>query len=444
MQRPTPQAVPAIAPSAPSGEAVGLLEYLALPPAWIGALIAVPIGLKLGSPVAAIVLAALGLALGITSFVLAQRRGRAWQWWGVASLTAVLAAGSALYAGAGLPRKEVAKADDTTIEPYADTWELPDAKKQPLTTSILTAYPNHIVVFTTEVTNVQEVADILEQLFPGRVIPAPRDDTKKRDELLKKQLEESIKSLQADPKEVKALLEAIAKSNVRFKGYRHDVADPLVTLEGVIRRGGVFTLSPGEDPSQEKHGSLMHARGISDLTSHAGRTDDRALELLKRLRDAVRDYASLYDALAVSTNRRAYLIRVKPNREDHEEAARLLLERLGNPVFVPRPPPRLFDAVDPSEGGAKGESSYELRVPTPYYWRQVGQADRVGLKQPWPSPRMKWEAKAKNASVTWEQISIRRKPIASFDVAVQNVPGQVVIFRNQNLFFGPRAEEIEK
>jgi hypothetical protein len=437
---------------APSGE-VNPALYLPLAAAWVGTLIALPIGLKMGSPLFATLLAAFGLALGVASLGLALWRGRTWQWWGAASLTAVLAAGSAVFAARSVPVKEDRAAAAAPTEQVVDTYVpdttyvMPDATKHPLTTSVLSAHPSHIVVLVGEVgTDREEVGKLLnsKEMFQGRVIEIPRSDAG-RQTLLDNQLKKSIDSI-TDPKAVMAVLAKMVAEDVRFKGYVPD--DHKTTFEIMIKRGGVFTLGAGKDASLQVHGALLHGKGIDQLADFTRITDSASLKHLAKLREAIRDYSSLFDALAAAGDRPSYLISVEANRDAHEAAFEKLMKRSGRPVFVPRPPPRLFDAVDPADVGGRASAEYELQLPVVYYWRQVGQADREGAEEKSLPPQAKWKKFNPKDKVTWKQLTVENVRgaglVASFDLAVQVSGGNVVLFRNQNLYLHENRAEVDK
>src|SRR5262249_1232550 len=439
-----PQPLPVPVPYAPSSgqEGTGPMPYLTLPFAWAGALLALPVGLKMGWPVIAIVVAAMGLGVGLLSLGFAAARGRAARAWGIFAITAVMAAGSALVAAAYVPRAEVKKPDTRVeLDPY-QAWVLPDATKHPLTTGVLSVHPGHVVVLVREVlTNRDEVEKLLREPFPDRVTRIPATDAERK-KLLDEKLAESIRSI-TDTAAVMKVLSEMEAADAHFKGYEE--GKPKETLEVMIPRGGVYTLGVKKPNSAQKHGSLLHAKSIDDLAEFTNVKDAQKLKHLAVLREAIRDYASLYYALAAAGDRPATLVGRTANGDAPEKTLQALEAHGGTPVFVPRPPPRLVDAVDPADPRGGGQGDYELSLPVPFYWRQVGKDDRDGADPKKLPDAAGWTRFEKDGEAKWSQLTVEntRGPqlVASFDLAVPVAGGMVVLFRNQNLYLHKKREE---
>lgn len=269
-------------------------------------------------------------------------------------------------------------------KPEAKVDLLADASRYPLTSAVVSVYPNHIIVFPTQGTIRENVEQILKSIFPADKVTTIRGDTAQRDAqrttLLKEQLKQSLDSIK-DLGKLSELLSALAAKQIRFKGYIP--SDPKEAIVRIIQRGGVFTFSVSADPvlPKERHGSLLHTNGIDQLVGRGKITGAEQRNLLHLFRRAVQDYAFMTDALSVVGERPAFLIYIGRSPEAHEDAMAKLLHRMDNPVFVPRTPPRLFDAVDPTEDVGGGSATYTLRLPRQCWWRWVGARDRKGLKR---------------------------------------------------------------
>jgi hypothetical protein len=177
--------------------------------------------------------------------------------------------------------------------------------------------------------------------------------------------------------------------------------------------------------------------------------DEKARDNLIAMKNAIVDYASLQDALNLMGARPAFLVQVGPTPEDHEMVREKLVSRYDTPVFVSRPLPELFDAVDPSSDTGGGLAEYTLTLDLPCYFRQVSTKDRVNIAfadNKGNLPRMKWLEHKRNQKIIWRPISLTDTdggtvPYSSFDIAV--VQGdKVVVFRNQNLITGDSENQV--
>ena len=77
----------------------------------------------------------------------------------------------------------------------------------------------------------------------------------------------------------------------------------------------------------------------------------------------------MQDALGIINDRTAYLLKVDPTPEAHEAVRKKLLSRQDKPVFISRPVPELFDAVDPTADTGGGSAAYTLRLDRKCFWR---------------------------------------------------------------------------
>ncbi len=398
---------------------------------------------------AGLALAGVGVVFALLAGVCAVIRKRG-GWFGT-SLAFLAVSGSALLVLLVLDKttpEEAAQGPDESSQSSGSSF--PSLSKYPSMDSVLRVHPGYILVLPTSGTFPENVEDILRnELFTPERVTMIRRDPAQKETLLRQQLDKSLAGL-PEPAKLNALLLALRKKEVRFKGYVPD--DEKQTLSGIILRGGVFTIDAGGDSPAPRHGSLLHANGIKQILDHAGLIEAEPRSLLQGLRDGIRDYASLHDALAIIGNRLAFLIDVKPTAADHEEAIAKLLTWSKPPVFVPRPPPRLFDAVDPREDTTTGQAKYTLKLPRPCYWRQVSKKDRSEID--WKEinsgeqEKMKWQDFKADTVITWQPVPVprtdgRSDPVASYDVAVV-LPDRVVVFRNQTLFVGDVAEDVER
>ena len=336
---------------------------------------------------------------------------------------------------------------------------LADAKRYPLTSAVLSIYPNHIVVFPTQGTIRENVGDILKSLFPPSTLTVIHRDATQRDAqreaLLKEQLKKSMDGIK-DLGQLNQLFSELAGKQIRFKGYLPN--DPKEAVARIIQRGGVFTFSGSSSPKgaggesmmpTQRHGSLLHTNGVEQLLLSGKLAGVEHRNLLNRFRRAIQDYAFMTDALSIVGDRPAFLIYIGRSPEAHEEAIGKLLHRMDNPVFVPRTPPRLFDAVDPTEDVGGGSATYTLRLPRKCWWREVGARDRQNLKEPLAdAAKRRWRVFGPNQLIKWDPETLEfkngeQRQVASYDIAVP-VGDRVVIFRNQNLFVSRKRKDVVK
>ena len=123
------------------------------------------------------------------------------------------------------------------------------------------------------------------------------------------------------------------------------------------------------------------------------------------------------------------------------------------PVFMSRPLPELYDALDPPADDSDGESGfYSLKLDQKSYWRLAGQKYRTNL-EPVANPsdartKMKWQESGPQAAPIWRiPIPLKRKGeitadlVASFDIAVI-LPTKIVVFRNQSFLVGESRQQV--
>jgi hypothetical protein len=304
------------------------------------------------------------------------------------------------------------------------------------------AFSSCCVVFPIQGTIGEKVGAALEELFPGKV----REVTpQNRDQMLSQKMDEVLKSLD-DPGRLKQLLASLAKDHsVRFKGFSPD--DPK-GLRPVIERGGIFSITGG---AGEQYGSLLQANSLDKILKAGGLTGDTdARARLSGLRRAVAEFASLEDALRIAGERSGFLVPVEPTAAAHEALRKQLLSRLDKPVFISRPIPELFDAVDPTADSGGGSAEYTLTLDRKCYWREAGLGDRKNLDAGGLSKgskdRLKWQPFAPGQPIVWRPIPLalqsgKTLPVASFDIAVV-LPGKVVVFRNQNILVGESRDAV--
>ncbi len=231
------------------------------------------------------------------------------------------------------------------IGPWAADGDAP-ASDAPVT------FSSYCVIVPTQGTISENVAGPLADLFPGNKPLEIRGDPAERKRLLLKERDESVKALEQPEKLKQLLVDLTTNHSVRFTGF--DAAAPNDTLPVLVEAAGVFTIS---GPSGNQYGSLLQPNSVDKLLTAAGmggKEEPRAL--LNGLVKAVQEYASLQDALSIINDRTAYLLKVQPTPAAHEAARKQLLSRQDKPVFISRPVPELFDAVDPSAGGGGGSA----------------------------------------------------------------------------------------
>ena len=300
-------------------------------------------------------------------------------------------------------------------------------------------HSSYCVVFRMEGTTGEGVGASLRTAFPDGVIEI-EGTTQERDRLLATKRAEAVKSVKDHGKVKELLARLAANHSVEFKGFTgSDPADRVVA--SVIGRGGVFTIKGS------RHGSLLQSTGLDTVASQAD-LEGADREILTSLKRAVADYASLDDALGILAERGGYLVKVTPTRQGHEKVRRELTSRVEKPVFVSRPLPQLFGAVDPTADKGGGLAEYTLQLDRPGYWRVPSQKDRLDIdfQVTRGKDRMKWQRFRASERVTWIPLPITRTTgepaaLATFDVAVE-LSQKVVIFRNQSILVGRSKEEI--
>ena len=113
-----------------------------------------------------------------------------------------------------------------------------------------------------------------------------------------------------------------------------------------------------------------------------------------------------------------------------------MLRRVGQPVFVSRPMPSLFDGIDPSTDKVSGTASYSIQVERECFFRQVSLRDRrdIDFANNTSNAKMKWRRIPGGQPITWEPLPITRTDmtatnVSTFDIAVISKK-KVVVFRN--------------
>ena len=304
-------------------------------------------------------------------------------------------------------------------------------------------FSSYCVVFPTQGTISEKVGVALQELFPEQFQEIKRQ-APDHDKLLQQKLAEAIKSI-TEPDKLKQLLIKLATDHsIRFKGFA--ASEPDEGLIAVIERGGIFSIA---NASREQYGSLLQINGLEKILVQAGWTDRaEARNLLKSLKKAIAEYASLKDALSIIGDRTAYLLHVEPTPAAHEQARRRLLSRLDKPVFISRPIPEFFDAVDPTADSGGGVASYSLRLDRKCFWRLASKEDRrnVDKANNASNDRMKWQTFNAGQLITWKPIPVtkqngRTDAVASFDIGVV-LQNKVVVFRNQSLMVGDTRKQV--
>lgn len=300
-------------------------------------------------------------------------------------------------------------------------------------------FASYCVVFPTQGTSDYKVSVALKALFPGQLL----DLKGSGEEALTEKLEGLVKSLKNAEKLQALLVRLKEEKSVHFKGV--DATLPDKGLRPVVKRGALYDVKG----IKTEYGSLLQYNGPEKLLARAGlnKSSDEAA-LIEDLRRMSLEYASLKDALAMIGSRRAHLIHVAPTSEEHAKVRKALLGHEGTPVFVPRPIPEPFDAVDPDSGEGGGDAEYALRLERKCYWRQVGKDDRLNFRPDAPTnPKLRWASFGANEKIEWGPIGGVRKnrpaSFSSFDVAVV-LGNKVVVFRNQSIMVGASRDEIVK
>ncbi len=304
-------------------------------------------------------------------------------------------------------------------------------------------FSSYCVIFPTQGTISEKVAASLGDLFPGKALEIKRDADEHR-RLLTKQLDDSVKSLDKPDQLKRLLVDLSTNHSIRFKGFV--AAEPNDSLPAVIERAGVFTVAGA---SGEQYGSLLQPNSVDKLLTGAGMSGkEEPRALLDSLKKAVEDYASMQDALGIINDRTAYLLKVDPTPEAHEAVRKKLLSRQDKPVFISRPVPELFDAVDPTADTGGGSAAYTLRLDRKCFWRLAGADDRknVDFTNNASNGRMKWQEIEPEQLISWKPISLTRKSgkvdvVATFDIGVV-VGTKVVIFRNQSILLGDKRADV--
>jgi hypothetical protein len=304
-------------------------------------------------------------------------------------------------------------------------------------------FSSYCVVLPVQGTSGDRVHATLVDLFPGTAVEAKGGNGERR---LGQKLDEVAKSL-AEPEKLKQLLGRLAANHaVRFKGFA--AGDGGDNLKAVIERGGIYSLG-GE--SREEYGSLLQADSLSRILDRAGPDGQgEARTLLADLRRAVLEYASLHDALTVLGDRPGFLVHVEPTAAAHDKARQALVGRRDKPVFVSRPVPQLFDAVDPTADTGGGSAAYSLKLERKSFFRVAGRDNRqdVDFRFNRSNDRLKWQTFAPNETIVWRPVPLMRKSgkaeaVSTFDIAVA-VPPKVVVFRNQTIFVGESKAEVRQ
>lgn len=271
-----------------------------------------------------------------------------------------------------------------------------------------------------------------------------RGSTAEQEKLLQAKIDETVKSVR-EPEKLKQLLTQLANNHsVRFKGFAANESGG--DLQPLIERAGVFTIST---PAVQLHGSLLQSGGLDKVLQQAKlQNEQEPRALLRSLKEAVAEYASLKDALSTIGGRNAYVLRVEPTAAAHEIMRRKLLSRLEKPVFISRPVLELFDAVDPTADTGGGSAIYTLRLDRKCYWRLASREDRanVDYARNASNDRMKWQPFEAGKSFQWKPIPVTKKngrtdPVSSFDIAVL-LETKAVVFRNQSLKVGDSRRQI--
>ncbi len=119
-------------------------------------------------------------------------------------------------------------------------------------------------------------------------------------------------------------------------------------------------------------------------------------------------------------------------------------------MFISRPIPELFDAVDPTADTGGGKADYALMLECEYYFRLAGRDSRkdVDYKRNSSNERLKWQPHKAGETVTWKPVALKKQTgrtdaVATFDVAVV-IPPKVVVFRNQNIYPGESRAEVRE
>jgi hypothetical protein len=306
-------------------------------------------------------------------------------------------------------------------------------------------FSSYCVVFLTQGTIGEKVQSTLDGFFPKRVQVIYRASVV-QEKMLADRRKQVIASLKNEP-ELKKLLDQLAQDkNLMFKGFASGAQDK--GLPAIIERGGIFSFPT---KSGLRYSSLLQPSGLQRLARIAGMAKDSpARTLLLDLKGAIVEYASLRDALALIGNRPAYLVRVGPNSKAHEALRTKLISRLENPVFVTRPIPELFDAVDPSSDTGGGSAEFRLVLDLPCRFRQVSKKNRSEIDYPANKAslaQLQWKDVKGSEQIKWRPISITytdgsTAPIASFDIAVKT-GNKTVVFRNQNPFIGDSEDQVK-
>lgn len=304
-------------------------------------------------------------------------------------------------------------------------------------------FSSYCVVFPTQGTISEKVGSALQDLFPDKFEEIKRH-APDHDKLLRLKLAEAIRSIASTDKLKQLLIKLAADHSIRFKGFV--AGEPEEGLISVIERGGIFSIA---NASREEYGSLLQINGLDKILERAGLRDQNEVhDLLASLKNAIAEYASLKDALSIIGDRTAYLLHVEPTATAHEQARRRLLSRLDKPVFISRPIPEFFDAVDPTADTGGGVASYSLRLDRKCFWRLASRDDRqdVDYQNNSSNDRMKWQTFDAGQQISWRPITLTKKngkiaPVASFDIGVL-LDNKVVVFRNQSLLVGDSRNQV--
>jgi hypothetical protein len=308
-------------------------------------------------------------------------------------------------------------------------------------TAVLSTYGT---VFPIEGTLHEKVLEKLRQLFPGKVEEVGSDHEK----LLATKISALLNKIPKEDREYlkdifKKLLEG--KARVRFRGYVD--GEPEESLRNITAQGGIFSYYHADE---QRYESLLQPSGLEVLSQIGGFSGDKtAQRVFKTFREIVVEYASYRDALGIIGRRTAFLVHLDPTPEAHENA-RKKLGLLERPLFVARPLPLLFDAIDPSADIGGGTSSYVLKLDRPCYWRLVCKRDRSNydLSRAADQSRFQWKKYSAGTPIVWKAISLRQRQgllssqVATFDIAVI-VDKQVVVFYNQSILTSDKLADIK-
>jgi hypothetical protein len=295
-------------------------------------------------------------------------------------------------------------------------------------------------------TSSEKVLVSLKQLYPDKIL-VPKDGEAEHDQLLSEHLDLAVKSIKNADMVMKLIGLLNNEHSVRFNNYSPDSDD--LGLKSIIANGGLYKITSPADKVQ--HGALLRTNSIERILAVAGmNTQSDARVLLESLKVATHEYASIKDAVTIMGNRPAFILRVEPTAKVHAAVRNNLLNRLGTPVFVPRPVFELFDAVDPAAGTGGGVARYSLKLDRKCNWRLVSSEDRrkTDYANNPTNHKMKWLSFAANQEIVWTTLPVLRQSgrtasVATFNISIA-VADKAVVFRNQSILTGESRNEVLK